>query len=398
MHRYDVVIVGGGLVGSSLAIALSGKDLRVLCIEAQASQIAPPSFDERKLALSTTSLNALTALNVIPLLSTAPATLRSIHISRAGEFGFIQLNANDYGRKTLGGVVLARELGEALEARLNQCSDIHRWRPARLQSLQEREQDVLLTIETAEGEQQIGARFLVGADGTLSKVRELLDIQADEHDYQQHLFVASVSAERAPGGVAYERFTSSGPVALLPMNGGVYGGLCGVGSEDVQRIAALSDMDYADYFQSRFGWRAGKIQRVGKRTHYPLRAVIARSIHSHRSVLLGNAAQTLHPIGAQGFNLGLRDALTFVDALQHSKEDAQLTQIYADWRKEDRTQTIAFSDGLARLTSNHSLIAQTLRQVGTAAVNMDAGLRAQIASGAMGFRGRVPSLAMDRAA
>jgi len=206
------------------------------------------------------------------------------------------------------------------------------------------------------------------------------------------------SAASAPDGTAYERFSAQGPVALLPMSGGYYGALCGVASDDVLRVAALNDADYADYFQQRFGWRAGRVRRVGLRSHYPLIRVIAERLTAPRFVVMGNAAQTIHPIGAQGFNLGLRDALTLAECLANAADpgDAQTLVDYAQARAEDRTQTLAFSDGLARLTANESFPLRALRSLGLGMLGGLPGLRAPLVSGAMGFRGRVPNLARGR--
>jgi 2-octaprenyl-6-methoxyphenol hydroxylase len=188
-------------------------------------------------------------------------------------------------------------------------------------------------------------------------------------------------------------------VALLPMSGGHYGALCGVASDDAARIAAFDDAAYADYFQQRFGWRAGRIRRVGVRTHYPLIRVVAERLTAPRFVVMGNAAQTIHPIGAQGFNLGLRDALTLAECLTadiRDPGDASILSNYAGARQEDRAQTLAFSDGLARFTANQSLPSQLLRSLGLGLLGGVPGLRAPLVSGAMGFRGRVPELARGK--
>jgi 2-octaprenyl-6-methoxyphenol hydroxylase len=237
--------------------------------------------------------------------------------------------------------------------------------------------------------------LLVAADGTRSLARNAFAIGVDEHEYRQHLFVCSVQTDSAPDGTAYERFSAQGPVALLPMRGGHYGALCGVAGDDVERIAALDDGAFAEYFQQRFGWRAGRIRRVGTRTHYPLIRVVAERLTAPRFVVMGNAAQTIHPIGAQGFNLGLRDALTLAECLATVADpgDARALHGYAEARADDRTQTLAFSDGLARLTANESFPLRALRSFGLGVLGGISGLHAPLVSGAMGFRGRVPNLA-----
>jgi 2-octaprenyl-6-methoxyphenol hydroxylase len=395
----DILILGGGLVGCSLACALEGRGLRVAMVEASAPQAGPPGFDERKLALSAASLNALAALAVLPRLATAPTPIRRIHVSRQGDFGAVRLEASDYGREAFGGVVLARELGQALEARISGIAGLRRLRPARVVGLQPGKDLVEAEVENEAGRQVLRARLLVAADGTRSLARSVAGIGAREHDYRQTLFVCGVEAETASDGGAWERFSAQGPVALLPMAGGQYGSICGVASEDADRVAAMDDAAYRDYFQQRFGWRVGRIRRVGRRSAYPLLRVVADRLDGPRILLMGNAAQTIHPIGAQGFNLGLRDALVLAEILGHDDPGhddpgrEEVLSSYAEARREDRGRTLAFSDGLARLTVNDGFSMHALRSLGLSLLGHLPGLAAPLASGAMGFRGRVPALA-----
>jgi 2-octaprenyl-6-methoxyphenol hydroxylase len=395
--RYDILILGAGLVGSSLACALEGRGYRVALAEASEPRSPPPGFDERKLALSAASLNALSALEVLPRLFSAPSPIQRIHVSRVGDFGSVRLEAHEYGREAFGGVVLARELGAALEARLAELRGLDILRPASVIGLRTDADGVSVQLRREDRDVEIQARLLVAADGTHSFARSALGIGVLEHDYRQTLVICSVATERRPDGTAYERFSEQGPVALLPM-GAHYGSICGVASEDAPRVLALSDADYTDYLQARFGWRAGRIQRVGQRSAYPIVRVLAERIFSTRSILMGNAAQTIHPIGAQGFNLGLRDALTLAELLDGDDPGSlELISRYAEARREDRERTLAFSDGLARLTSNPGLPMHLLRSLGLMAVGNVPGLAAPLVSGAMGFRGEVPALARGTA-
>lgn len=391
---HDILILGGGLVGNSLACALENSGLRVGLVEASIPTIGAPGFNERKLALSAASLIALEHLGVVEKFVNGFSPIRRIHVSRVGDFGSVDILAKDYHRDYFGGVVLARDLGVALEARVADLKNMTLYRPAKILRVDPDDQSPTVLIE-CEGKQQIiSARIVIGADGTQSMVRSALNIATDDFDYRQHLFVCSLQTNLVSDGTAYERFSSQGPVALLPMPGGQYGGICGVDKSEVQIVEALADAQYIDYFQQRFGWRAGRVVRVGSRTHYPLKRIIAKDIIGPGCVLMGNAAQTLHPIGAQGFNLGLRDALSFVECLQeYGLQGPGLLSAYRESRREDRDQTIAFSDGLARLTSRENGIAKAMRSLGFLGLNLSPDSQVPIVTGAMGYRGKTPALA-----
>ena len=390
--EFDILILGGGLVGSSLACALEGRGYRIGLVEASLPSVSPPGFDERKLALAAASVNALTALGVLSGAEVL-SPLRRIHVSSAGDFGVVRLEASDSGREAFGGVLTARELGLALERRVAGLADLRLLRPETVTGVQAQDDFVSVRLRSEKQERSVATRLLVAADGTRSFARGALGIATEEHDYGQTLLVCSVATDRAADGTAYERFTRQGPVALLPM-GQEYGAICAVPGAEAGAIMALDDADYASYFQSRFGWRAGRIERVGRRSAYPIVRVLAERVVGPRAILVGNAAQTIHPIGAQGFNLGLRDALTLAELLDEGDPgSADLLQAYVAARSEDRQRTLAFSDGLARSTANPSLPMQVMRSFGLMALAHVPGLSSPLVAGAMGFRGRVPVLA-----
>jgi 2-octaprenyl-6-methoxyphenol hydroxylase len=400
---FDVLIVGSGLVGASLACALDGSGLRVGLVEASAGTVAAPvpSFDERNLALARASRNALVALGVWSRIAAAPSPIRRIHVSSRGDFGAVRLDAADYGLDAFGAVVVARELGAALESRLDSVRALERFRPARVEAV--REAGELLEVETLRGSERVllQTRLLVGADGTESAVRAARGIAVARHDYDQTLFVSTLLPARTHAQQAFERFTDSGPVALLPLAGARMGCVCTVARADAERVAALDDRGWIDLVQERFGWRLGRLSQPGRRHGYAMQRVVAESLLASRTVLVGNAAQTVHPIGAQGFNLGLRDALTLAEELiaAHAAGadpgEAQRLQRYAARRRIDREQTLAFSDGLVRLFANRFAPLRAARGLGLIAVDRLAGVRDALVAGAMGFRGDVPRLARD---
>jgi 2-octaprenyl-6-methoxyphenol hydroxylase len=402
-RAHDVAIVGGGLVGASLAIALDRIGVDVAMVEAAPPGALPVVFDERNLSFAEATVNALSALGVMQRLRLPPAPIRRIHASRDGDFGRVVLDAADYGRDRFGQVVVASDFGQALESRLAELRGFTRYRPARFLGFDGIEGGArVLRIADADGERRLAARLVVAADGTRSGVRTALGIDAREHDYGQQLFVARLRAARAPDGTAWERFGEHGPTALLPRGDGHYGVVHGVAREEAGAVAALDDAAWLARLQRAFGWRAGAFLAIGPRSAHPaLRAVAARCI-AERAVLVGNAAQTLHPVGAQGFNLGLRDALTLAELVADggSGGDAgaeALLQAYALRRAPDRERTLAFSDGLARITAGDEPLLRPLRSLGLAAMQRSPTLQARLVGGAMGYRGDVPRLCRGNA-
>jgi 2-octaprenyl-6-methoxyphenol hydroxylase len=400
-RTHDVAIVGGGLVGASLAIALDRAGIDVAMVEATPPGALPAVFDQRNLSFAEATVNALAALGVLQKLKLPAAPIRRVHVSREGDFGRVLLDAADYGRTAFGQVVVARDFGEALEARLAELTHLTRYRPARFIGLAGDADGVrTLRIDAGEGERLLSARLLVAADGTRSGVRASLGIGVAEHDYGQALFVARMRASRPPDGSAWERFGSHGPTALLPRGDGHYGVVHGVAQAQADAVAALEDGAWLERLQQAFGWRAGAFREVGPRSVYRALQLRAERTTAVRAVLVGNAAQTMHPVGAQGFNLGLRDALTLAELLEGAEDPgaAALLDEYARRRVEDRTRTLAFSDGLARITAGTSSLLRPLRSAGLLAAQRMPALQAWLVGGAMGYRGDVPRLCRADAA
>lgn len=383
---YDLAIVGGGLVGNSLACALAESGLSIALIEVAESARSALGFDQRKLALAQASIKALIGFGVLQRLQQPATAIKRIHVSRVGDFGRVLLQATDFGHEAFGGVVLAQDLGAALVERVSALEQVSRFCPATVIDYQELDDYSILQIKASGAESTIQARYVVAADGTHSFIRNSLGIKTVEHDYGQTLFVCSLQAEKANDGTAFERFSEHGPVALLPMADGLYGSICGVSTANASEIMALDDARYAEYIQSRFGWRVGKIKRVGTRSHYPIKRVLAECLNSKRAVLMGNAAQTIHPIGAQGFNLGLRDALCFAELIIEQGLSESITSNYATLRASDRERTLALSDGMARMTANAGFPSYVMRSMALSLIGSVPSIATPLVTQSMGFR------------
>ena len=402
-EMHDIAIVGGGLVGSSLAIALEGCRFRVVLIEAAQPKVSEqPSYDERNLALARASINALEALGVWAHTKNQAAPIERIQISRRGDFGTVKLDAAKLGLPTFGAVLPARELGNALLHRLDECHGLTRIAPAQLTVIESHADSIDLCVREGDAERRLSTRLLVGADGTGSFVREHFGIGVQRTDYAQSAIVTTVTTERALDGGAFERFTDTGPVALLPLGRHRAGLVLTVASEDAARIAALDDAAFIAFVHDRFGYRAGRLSRPGQRKPYPLARLLADALTASRMVLVGNAAQTVHPLGAQGFNLGLRDALSLSELLIEAKQadidpgSPELLARYVERRTPDREATTSFSDDLVRLMGNESPPLRLLRSLGFTALDRLTPLKRRVALRGMGFRGDVSQLGLTR--
>ncbi|MBT2115611.1 2-octaprenyl-6-methoxyphenyl hydroxylase [Dyella sp. LX-66] len=397
--RSPVLIVGGGLVGASLAIALDAAGVDAVMVEAAAPRAdAQPSYDERNLALSRATVNGLQAIGVWRHAAALATPIRHIHVSRAGDFGSVRLAAEREGVDALGWTLPARELGNALLRRLDECQHLRRLAPARLEALEPLAEGWRARMSTAEGTQQIDAALLVGADGTASSVRDRLGIDAETYDYGQTLFVCTITPERPHANRAYERFADHGPVALLPLAERRCGLVLTVPTEQAAEVTALDDEGFLAFAQQRFGWRLGRLARPGKRHPYAIKRVAAGRLTGPRAVLVGNAAQTVHPIGAQGFNLGLRDALTLAELVAAAADPGApaLLEHYAARRAPDREGTMGMSHGLVQLACLEQPLLGPLRSLALLACDRVPPLRSLLARKGMGFRAEPPQAVLER--
>jgi 2-octaprenyl-6-methoxyphenol hydroxylase len=399
MHESGVLIVGGGLVGASLAIALDAAGIAATLVEAAVPRAsAQPSYDERNLALARATVNGLQAIGVWRHAAANATPIRHIHVSRAGEFGSARIDADKQGVDALGWTLPARELGAALLRRLDECTRLTRLAPATLAALEPQAHGWRARVDTPDGMRHIDTPLLVGADGTASFVRTQLGIDVERHDYRQTLFVCTVTPERDHANRAYERFADDGPIALLPLAERRCGLVLTVSADEAEAVAGLDDAGFIELAQRRFGWRLGRLSRPGKRHPYAIHRVAAARLVAPRAVLVGNAAQTVHPIGAQGFNLGLRDALTLAELLAAAADpgDADLLARYAARRAPDREGTMAMSHGLVRLACLPQPLLAPLRSLALLACDRLPPLQRALARRGMGFRGEPPLAVLER--
>ena len=398
LRELDVAIVGGGLVGASLALGLAGTGARVLLIEGIAPDSATqPSFDERTTALGNASRRIFQGLGIWDELSREAAPIRAIHVSDAGRFGFARLRAEEQGIDAFGYVVPNRTIGAALWRGLANASGVEVRVPARIEDLDVTTERAYFTVIRSAGEREVvSARLLVAADGAHSSIRAASGIEAGVEDYEQVAITAAVLGDRAHDGTAYERFTPTGPVAVLPLRGGGYGTIWSCWPGRAAELLALDDAAYLNELQSRFGWRAGRFRRIGRRASYPLKLTRAATTVARRTVLIGNAAQALHPIAGQGFNLGLRDAALLAEVIAGAAGDvgsAELLRKFSDWRTADRGGVVRFTDGLVRLFGSRMPGVSLMRNLGLLMFDLSPPAKRALSRVSLGFGGPTPRLA-----
>ncbi|MFT4045296.1 MAG: 2-octaprenyl-6-methoxyphenyl hydroxylase [Solimonas sp.] len=396
---FDVAIVGGGLVGASLAVGLAPSGRRVALIEAAAPPAGAPGWDERCIAINHASRQIFAGLGVWDALAPSAAAILSTHISEQGRFGVARFTADEAGLDALGYNVPLRAIGGTLWQRMLDLGGTTLLCPARLRGLAVGNDDVALTL--ADG-RVLRAKLVVAADGAGSQVRGLLGIGSERRDYEQSAIVAAVRTRRPHRGCAYERFTPDGPIALLPKNGGdgLEATTCSLvwttPAAEVEPRLGWRDEVFIAHAEAAFGERLGSFDVLGKRIAHPLQRVLSERLQAPRVLFVGNAAQTLHPVAAQGFNLGLRDVATTIDVLAAAGDDCgagALLDDYAARRRGDRERVAGFTDHLVRLFSNRLPGLRGLRHLGLLALDLAPPLKQAVLWQNLGFGGETPRLA-----
>lgn len=400
--KCDIAICGGGLVGATLALALRQLDFDVCLIEAHAPQTrSHPSFDDRTTALSNGSRRILEALNVWPLIAREATPIKRIHVSDQGRFGFARLDAAEQGVEALGFVITNRILGAALWRRVNE-QNVTALLPARISGaeLRDHEQDIICATE--QGQHKVRAKLAIAADGAQSIVRTEAGVTAEHWDYQQQAMIANVVAQRFHEHVAYERFTVQGPLALLPLSEGRLGLIWTLHPDVAKIVSALSDIEFLHKLQDAFGFRLGRFTQVGTRSMYSLSLTRSQTHIAKRLAIVGNAAQSLHPIAGQGFNLGLRDAASLAEVLADGRRESGAAfdpgdgiwlDQYRQWRIADQQGIVRFTDGLVRAFTQPFAPIKALRDLGLLAFDLMPSAKTALAQLSLGAAGRIPKLA-----
>lgn len=380
----DLAIVGGGLVGASLAVALGGRGLRVLLIEAAQPPASGPQWDERCIALNARSRQIFSDLGLWPALQAEANAITATHISERGRFGIAQFTAAEAGLDALGFNLPLRHIGQTVWHAATLAEGVTVIAPAAVTAARVSDDGAVLTL--ADG-RVINARLLAAADGAQSAVRRLLNIPAELHDYRQSAIVSAVRVQRPREGVAYERFTPDGPIAVLPKPGDACSLIWTLPTAAAERAMALDHDVFLSEAAACFGGRLGRWTVLGRRNAYPLMRTVSTRLHAPSTVFVGNAAHALHPVAAQGFNLGLRDVAALATLLRDRPVDdwATLPADYAAERAADAERTAGFTHSLVGVFSNRWPGIAGARHLGLLGLGLLPGVKREVMWQNLGF-------------
>lgn len=404
-NNFDLIIIGGGLAGASLACALKNiaenHALKIAVVEAhQLNTKEQPSYDDRTVALSHGSRCIFESIGLWQALEQHAQAIDTIHISDRGHFGVTRLTKEQEGVDALGYVLENKRIGEALYAAIidASASNVTLFCPAEITTLQQDEARVSVNISLHGETKVLCGKLLVAADGNNSQVLKLLNIGSNRKNYQQTALITNVTPGKKHNNVAYERFTETGPLAFLPMQENRCSVVWTLKPEQAEELSALDDDAFLAQLQQRFGFRLGQFKKVGKRQTYPLFLQAATQMVQGRVVVIGNAAHSLHPVAGQGFNLALRDIAILseliVERLRAAGDvgEQAMLQEYVRLREQDIKKVYRFTDTLVKTFSNDIAALAHLRSIGLLVVDVLPGIKHQLATQSMGMSGRLSRL------
>lgn len=385
----DILIIGGGLTGATLMLALKGLGFSTLLVEAKPfNEKVNPDFDARSLALSPASKRILNMLGVWDILDQYATAIELIHVSDQHRFGVSRLQ----GDKTnpLGYVVEMQHINLAIHQLLAQDDFMA---PATLTALDLAAKTAIVTTES--GEVSITAQLIIAADGADSMVRHMCELPAKIKSYNQQAIVANIGLMKPHEHRAYERFTAHGPLALLPMSDNRMSLVWAMPPSKAEQLMRLSDADFLKELQRAFGYRLGRFVKAGTRYSYSLKQVLMPQQAQWPVVFVGNAAHTLHPVAGQGFNLGLRDAAMLAQCIGERGLNKEMVQHYLQLRRHDQRMITRLTDGLIQVFTSRFPGMGLVRNMGLIALDNIPALKNILARYARGFGGFTPDLVCE---
>ncbi|WP_394174248.1 2-octaprenyl-6-methoxyphenyl hydroxylase [Thalassotalea litorea] len=393
--NYDIVISGGGLTGAAMALAVlkqASTPVRIAVVDSALKEQATGGFDERVIALSYGSVEYLEKLGAWTNLKAHACAIKNIHVSDRSYYGKARIDCQDYQLDALGYVAPLQAIAQSIYTELEQVAgsnhQLDEYFGNGIDNIEWQKHQVVVQLQQGE---MISAATLLACDGGQSRCRQLAKIDTINKDYQQQAIVANVQTALPHHNKAFERFTKTGPLAMLPMTENRCSLVWTLTAEDSKSLMAMDDADFAKALQQAFGDWLGPFTRIGKRQCFPLQLVHAKQIIQHRLALLGNASHTLHPIAGQGFNLSVRDvaclASLLTNALKRGEDpgDYPLLNRYQQQRQVDQFTIIQLTDSLVHCFSNQYLPLVLARNIGLKALNYTPGIKRLLATTTMGY-------------
>jgi len=365
-HAGEILIVGGGPVGATLALALQQKGIPATILEARSHGAAHQ--DQRALALSYGSRLIFERLGLWTSLASQATAIKTIHISQRGSLGRSRLQARDHDQEALGYVLPYGVLSNVLDSALSNSSKIQVVYNAQVANIETTENQACVSfLEAADGNaRQIRVALAVLADGGNS-LTHIPELQRETTEYGHSALVAKVSSELPHDNIAYERFTPAGPVALLP-NGDEFSLVWTGEQAEVAKLLQTNDEKFLEELHRHFGDRVGRFLRVGPRSTFPLKMAYLDPVAMPHLAVIGNAAQTMHPVAGQGFNIGMRDAWALATCIAATDPatlgSKEMLQSYRKTRQSDTKAGLLFTDFLVNVFSNELIGLSGVRAAG----------------------------------
>lgn len=399
-EQYDLIIIGGGLVGASLCLALAHLPIRIAIIEAKVINYNSPTHsDARSIALSYGSFKIFSTMGLKQDLLLNSAPIFKIHVSDQGRFGSTVFTAKDLQVPALGYVISFDAINQLLAQHLLHCKNTELFAPSQIIDVS-KSQDNIWQINIKHKDQIIAlkSQLMIAADGNNSTIRQQQQFPIIEKDYPQSAILTKIRLKHAHSNTAYERFTHDGAIALLPLNDLNASIVWTMPHHKAKQMMSATDEIFLHNLQQSFGSRLGNFVEIGIRYYFPLKMIIAKQQIKSGLLLLGNAAQSLHPIAAQGFNLALKHVAFLADAINKAYNekleitDNYLIENYLNKIEKDRQQIINFTHYLTKIFGNNTILLNSLRDSGLTLLDLLPNTKKMFAQKCMGLSGKLPNI------